>query len=133
MKTYYIEHHPSHERAVVDADSAQEACEKKGWLIGDCFVTEAFKSGRPAAVLVINEETKEQQVVLLDLDAVAKQTASNLVRAGKITEAQVPDTIKTIQALEASTVMSALLESHNLAEGTCLEFHAFDFDNLAAN
>lgn len=40
-KPYYIEHRPTKNRALTYADSAQEACEANGWMIGDCYVQEA--------------------------------------------------------------------------------------------
>jgi len=41
MKTYRIIHRGSNELAPdIEAASAQEACEKAGWLIGDCWVRE---------------------------------------------------------------------------------------------
>ena len=38
MKTYKVGNIYTHEREVVKAQSALEACEKLGWLIGDCWV-----------------------------------------------------------------------------------------------
>jgi len=38
MKRYRLFHRERKEFADVEADSAQEACHKVGWLIGDCWV-----------------------------------------------------------------------------------------------
>jgi hypothetical protein len=40
MKLYEVQNRITRERRVVEAKSAQEACKKCGWLIGDCFVKE---------------------------------------------------------------------------------------------
>jgi hypothetical protein len=40
MKLYEVQNRITKERQVVEAESAQEACEKCGWMIGDCFVGE---------------------------------------------------------------------------------------------
>ncbi len=40
MKSYRILHRPTHAYRVVRADTAQDACEMCGWVIGDCFVEE---------------------------------------------------------------------------------------------
>jgi len=40
MKIYIIENRVWHLQFEVTANSAQEACEKLGWLIGDCYVKE---------------------------------------------------------------------------------------------
>jgi hypothetical protein len=37
-KSYTVRNRATHEEHVVVADSAQEACEKLGWMIGDCYV-----------------------------------------------------------------------------------------------
>jgi len=37
-KIYRITNRITHETVTIGADSAQEACEKVGWLIGDCYV-----------------------------------------------------------------------------------------------
>jgi hypothetical protein len=41
MKTYYVENRITKQRAIIEASSAQEACQKAGWMIGDCWVREA--------------------------------------------------------------------------------------------
>lgn len=38
MNTYRLIHRVTNEQQVVQAESAQEAAEKVGWMIGDCFV-----------------------------------------------------------------------------------------------
>ena len=38
MAIYCIRHRPSGDWALCIADSAQDACERNGWVIGDCFV-----------------------------------------------------------------------------------------------
>ena len=40
MQGYYIENRITKEIVKVAANSAQEACQKAGWLIGDCWVSE---------------------------------------------------------------------------------------------
>ncbi len=40
MKTFYIQNRITHEEHMVQASSAQEACAKCGWMIGDCYVRE---------------------------------------------------------------------------------------------
>jgi len=40
VKGYYIENRITKEIVKVVANSAQEACQKAGWLIGDCWVNE---------------------------------------------------------------------------------------------
>ena len=40
MKLYAIINRVTKEKAIVEADSAQEACERYGWMIGDCHVRE---------------------------------------------------------------------------------------------
>lgn len=47
MKTYRIMHRETGEFAPdIEADSAQEACQKAGWLIGDCWVREKTETRR---------------------------------------------------------------------------------------
>ena len=41
MKTYYVENLITKQYAIIEAVSAQEACQKVGWMIGDCWVIEA--------------------------------------------------------------------------------------------
>lgn len=38
MNTYLVQHRITHERDIVQAESAQEACKLLGWMIGECFV-----------------------------------------------------------------------------------------------
>jgi len=45
LTRYEVVHRPSQEKAFVEAESAQEACEAQGWMVGDCFVRSA-KRGR---------------------------------------------------------------------------------------
>ena len=40
MKTYRITNRITKEIVMVVANSAQEACQQLGWLIGDCYVEE---------------------------------------------------------------------------------------------
>ncbi len=40
MKRYFLKNRITREEAVVEAESAQEACEKAQWLIGNCYVRE---------------------------------------------------------------------------------------------
>ena len=42
-KGYKIINRETKEQAEVIAESAQEACQKLGWVIGDCFVQELMK------------------------------------------------------------------------------------------
>lgn len=37
-KTYKVANRYTHERATITAGSAQEACAKAGWMIGDCWI-----------------------------------------------------------------------------------------------
>jgi len=43
MKQYRLFHRVLEEYATVKAESAQEACQKVGWLIGDTWVREAIQ------------------------------------------------------------------------------------------
>jgi len=38
MNCYKVHHRPTKSQAYLHAESAQEACEDMGWLIGDCFI-----------------------------------------------------------------------------------------------
>ena len=38
IKRYIITNRITKERMTVDAQSAQEACEKCGWMVGNCWV-----------------------------------------------------------------------------------------------
>jgi len=40
MKEYWVKNRITKEIVKVEANSAQEACEKAGWMIGDCWVDE---------------------------------------------------------------------------------------------
>ncbi len=40
MKTYALTHRESGKRRIVAADSAQDACKRVGWLIGNIHVKE---------------------------------------------------------------------------------------------
>lgn len=40
LKWYRLYNHRLKQHAVVEAPSAQEACESQGWMIGDCWVRE---------------------------------------------------------------------------------------------
>ena len=47
MKTYRIMHRGTNEFAPdTEATSAQEACQKVGWMIGDCWVREKTETRR---------------------------------------------------------------------------------------
>lgn len=43
LKRYKVINRVTNEKKTVLAESAQEACEKLGWLIGDCFIQELFR------------------------------------------------------------------------------------------
>ncbi|MGQ9676554.1 MAG: hypothetical protein ACUVX1_12905 [Chloroflexota bacterium] len=38
FKLYRVRHHLTGEEQTIGAESAQEACERLGWLIGNCYV-----------------------------------------------------------------------------------------------
>lgn len=44
MKTYQIQNRYTKEFETIEADSAQDACKKVGWMIGDCWIKEIKES-----------------------------------------------------------------------------------------
>jgi len=49
VKLYQVQNRVTHTMFMVTAESAQQACEKAGWLIGDCWVRSLpgkFQDGR---------------------------------------------------------------------------------------
>ncbi len=49
MNRYRIMNRITREWWEGEADSAQEACQKAGWIIGDCYIRQFVKSGKPSA------------------------------------------------------------------------------------
>ena len=51
-REYKVKYRITGEERVIKADSAQGACEKAGWMIGDCWVREIFRIGDAKEVVV---------------------------------------------------------------------------------